>query len=263
MLVLGTDWNTVSSLATGVGTLVLAVATFASVRSANRSARVAEEALLEQRQPVFSSSRFDDAAQKAMFVERHWVRAEGGRGAAEYANGNVYLAISLRNVGAGIGVCQAWAVCPGLRSAARSPQPRPDSAFRAQTRDLFIPPGDVGIWQGAIREVEDPDYAGIVEAVQTREPISIELLYSDQVGGQRTITRFGLVPAGDDSWLAISSRHWFLDRPGPRSEREIQERSEVIFRSIEAAEAEAAAEAAAAQSDRRESAPVAPEHVSE
>lgn len=39
------DWTTVSSLATGVGTLVLAIATFASVRSANRSARVAQEAL--------------------------------------------------------------------------------------------------------------------------------------------------------------------------------------------------------------------------
>jgi hypothetical protein len=263
MLVLGTDWATISSLATAGGTLVLAVATFASVRSANRSARIAEEALLEQRQPVFTSSRFDDAAQKVMFVERHWVRAEGGRGAAEYANGNVYLAISLRNVGAGIGVCQSWAVCSGLLTAARAPGPRPESAFRAQTRDLFIPPGDVGVWQGALREIDDPDYASIVEAVQAREPISIELLYSDQVGEQRTITRFGLIPAREDMWLAISSRHWFLDRPGPRSDEEIAARTEVIFRSIDAAEAEAAAEAAAAQSDGDDSAPVVPERVSE
>ena len=36
------DWVTISSLATAGGTLVLAVATFSSVRSANRSARVAE-----------------------------------------------------------------------------------------------------------------------------------------------------------------------------------------------------------------------------
>ena len=36
------EWQTVSSLATGVGTLVLAVATFSAVRSANRSARVAD-----------------------------------------------------------------------------------------------------------------------------------------------------------------------------------------------------------------------------
>jgi hypothetical protein len=32
------DWATISSLATAFGTLVLAVATFASIRSANRSA---------------------------------------------------------------------------------------------------------------------------------------------------------------------------------------------------------------------------------
>lgn len=248
MVLLATNWTTVSSLATGIGTLVLAIATFASVRSSNRSARVAEEALLEQRQPVFSSSRFDDPAQKAMFVDRHFVRPEGGRGAADYENGNVYLALSLRNVGAGIGVCQAWSVTAGLQGAARAPDHRPESEFRTQTRDLFIPPGDIGIWQGALRELDDPDYSPVVEAIQAREPISIELLYSDQVGGQRTITRFGLVPAGDDQWLAISSRHWFLDRPGPRSDAEIQARAEVIFRSVDAAEAEAAAEAAAAGS---------------
>ena len=39
------DWTTISSLTTGAGTLVLAIATFAAVRSANRAARVAEEAL--------------------------------------------------------------------------------------------------------------------------------------------------------------------------------------------------------------------------
>ena len=39
------DWVTISSLATAGGTLVLAVATFASVRSANRAARTAELAL--------------------------------------------------------------------------------------------------------------------------------------------------------------------------------------------------------------------------
>ena len=37
------DWQTISSLATAGGTLVLAVATFSAVRSANRSARIAEE----------------------------------------------------------------------------------------------------------------------------------------------------------------------------------------------------------------------------
>ena len=39
-----TNWVTISSLASAGGTLVLAVATFASVRSGNRSARTADRA---------------------------------------------------------------------------------------------------------------------------------------------------------------------------------------------------------------------------
>ena len=37
-----TDWTTIASLGTAAGTLILASATFASVRSANKVARVAE-----------------------------------------------------------------------------------------------------------------------------------------------------------------------------------------------------------------------------
>jgi hypothetical protein len=40
------DWTTISALSTAGGTLVLAAATFASVRSANRSARAAERSML-------------------------------------------------------------------------------------------------------------------------------------------------------------------------------------------------------------------------
>ena len=82
---------------------MLAVATFAAVRSSNRSARIAELALQEQRRPLFHPSRYSDPMQKISFMEGNWVRAEGGRAAIEYANGTVYMAISLRNVGSGIG----------------------------------------------------------------------------------------------------------------------------------------------------------------
>ena len=43
-VVLTIDWSTVATFATAFGTLVLAVATFAAVRSANRAARVSEAA---------------------------------------------------------------------------------------------------------------------------------------------------------------------------------------------------------------------------
>ena len=60
------DVATLSNLATALGTLVLAVATFASIRSANRSARVAERALLQTLKPVLVPSRVTDPAEKLM-----------------------------------------------------------------------------------------------------------------------------------------------------------------------------------------------------
>ena len=240
MLPLATDWPTIASLATAGGTLVLALATFASVRSANRSARIAEIALQEQRQPVFSASRYEDPVQKLMFVEGHWVRAEGGQGVAEHTNGNVYLAMSLRNVGAGIGVCQGWIATAGLRPTGMVPFHASESEFRTQSRDLYIPAGDVGMWQGALRDQSDPAFTDVASSIDAREPISIELLYSDQVGGQRTVTRFSLIPVGEeDTWLVSVNRHWFLDRPGPRSDREAQLAADAILRQVETAEAEA------------------------
>jgi hypothetical protein len=236
------DWPTISSLATAAGTLVLAAATFASVRSANRSARVAEVALMEHRRPVLVQSRHDDAEQKIMFLGGHWMRVAGGRAAAERVDNNVFLAISLRNVGAGIGVLQGWAARVGLYTS--SMDHAPEHEFMPQTRDLYIPAGDIGLWQGALRDPHDDTGAVVAaererhrerlglspsdeeqaaktvalvgDAVSRRETISVELLYSDQVGGQRTISRFNLVPAGDDAWLATIGRHWYLDQPGPR-----------------------------------------------
>ena len=242
MLHAAADWATISSLATALGTLVLAVATFAAVRSSNRSARLAEVALQEQRRPVLVPSRFDDPVQKIMFVEGHWVRAAGGRAVAEHVDGNVYLAISLRNVGSGIGVCQGWVVSAGQQTSRTAPSHKPEDEFRLQSRDLYVPAGDIGMWQGALRDHQDPICAAVAHAIDAREPLSIELLYSDQVGEQRTITRFGLTPYGEENdWIASVNRHWFLDRPGPRSDEDTEAAQERILRSLEAAREEAEA----------------------
>jgi hypothetical protein len=233
MLPFGADWATISSLATAGGTLVLAVATFASVRSANRAARISEAALQEQRRPVFAPSRFDDPGQKIMFVDRHWVKAEGGRAAAEHVDGTVYLAVSLRNVGSGIGVCQGWYVRAGMATIASAPTHAPLEEFRRQSRDLYIPAGDIGMWQGALRNPDDRVRAQLIEAIEAGEPIILELLYSDLTGGQRTITRFGLTPA-QDVWIANMNRHWYLDWAGPRAEAELLEAQEAVRRDREA-----------------------------
>ena len=67
------DWVTISSLATAGGTMVLALATFSSVRSANRSARIAEQSLLVGLRPVLVPSRPEDPPERVTFVERGFV----------------------------------------------------------------------------------------------------------------------------------------------------------------------------------------------
>jgi hypothetical protein len=235
------NWTTISSLATAAGTLVLSFATFAAVRSSNRSARIAEAALQEQRRPLLAPSRLEDPKQKIMFLEGNWVSASGGHGALEHIDGAVFLAISLRNVGSGIAVCQGWAVRPGAASLLNAASHVPLEEFRLQARDLYIPAGDIGMWQGALRNPDDQVRADVVAAIETGQQITIELLYSDQIGRQRTISRFGMVNAGD-SWLATLSRHWYLDWDGPRPENQSFAAAEVILRDREAAAQRRAAE---------------------
>ena len=98
-----TDWTTIASLATAGGTLVLALATFASVRSANRSARLAEYSMQIGIRPLLMPSRLEDVAQKIMWGDEHWALLEGAGATVELVDGNVYLAMSLRNSGSGIG----------------------------------------------------------------------------------------------------------------------------------------------------------------
>ncbi len=152
-LLASVEWSTVATLATAVGTLVLAVATFASVRSANRAARVAEAAFHANLRPVLVTSRLQDPMQKIRWVDDHWAHLDGGQGSAELVDGSIYLAISLRNVGSGLAVPIGWSV------SARAPGPEvpheDPSSFRTQTRDLCIAPDDVGFWHAAIRDADD------------------------------------------------------------------------------------------------------------
>jgi len=191
---------------------VLAVATFASVRSANRAARVAELSLREQLRPVLVNSNLDDPVQKIMFAGGHWVTAAGGEASVEAADGIVYLAISVRNVGSGIAALEGWHPWSELQYASQGPAP-PES-FRSTTRDLLIPPGGMGLWQGALRDSSEDIHHQIGAAVSERRPFSIDVLYTDHVGAERTISRFALIP-GDDRWMTSVSKHWNLDRPGP------------------------------------------------
>jgi hypothetical protein len=210
------DWVTISSLATAGGTLVLAGATFASVRSANRAARVAEVSLLAGLRPLLLPSRMQDASQKIGFADDHFVHAPGGGGVAEVVDGSVYLAISLRNVGSGIAVLHGWHLEPSRQLSTAAPDHVPLDAFHRLTRDLYVAPGDVGFWQGALRDPATEEAQAARVAIEARQTLTVELLYGDHVGGQRIVTRFALMPREDVGWIVAVGRHWNIDQPDPR-----------------------------------------------
>jgi hypothetical protein len=214
------DTSTIASLATAGGTLVLALATFSSTRSANRATRVSEQALKVGLRPVLFNARPQDPPQKVGYVDDHWLVLRDGLAAVQESAQNLYLAIPLRNVASGLAVLHGWYLWPRRVSAGTPPPPIED--FRLLARDLYVPAGDISFWQAALRDPGDPLYGPLREAIQARTAMNIDLLYGDHEGGQRTITRFYVTPRphaaeGETSlWICSTTRHWNLDRDDPR-----------------------------------------------
>ncbi|HEX6952536.1 MAG TPA: hypothetical protein VF124_07060 [Gaiellaceae bacterium] len=218
------DWVTISALASAGGTLVLAGVTVASVRSANRAARVAEQSLLAGQRPLLVPSRLEDPAVKVGFQDDVWFSVPGGQGIAEARDAADYFVISVRNVGAGIAVLHGWHLLPELvleRGAHVDPPPLEE--FTTLTRDLYVAPGDVGFWQGSFRDPSSDRYRAARRAVEAQQRMGVDILYGDFEGGQRMISRFMLTPHETENgrvhWFASVGRHWSVDRPEPR-ERE-------------------------------------------
>jgi hypothetical protein len=213
-----TDWVTISALASAGGTLVLAGVTVASVRSANRAARVAEQSLLAAQRPLLVQSRTNDPTQKAGFADDVWLIARGGQGDARATDQAIYFAIGIRNVGTGIAVLHGWHLFPALELRPDD-TPTPLEDFTMLSRDLYVAPEDVGFWQGAFRDPSSNDFRDARRAVEEPHRIGVDILYGDFEGGQRVITRFLLSPREVDDelrWFAGVGRHWNVDRPQPR-----------------------------------------------
>ncbi len=218
---LAVDWPTIASLATAGGTLVLALATFSSVRFGQRSTRIAERstalaerALLLGLRPVLAPSRVTDPPELVRFSEGRMVSVEGGLAAVEREGENYYFVIGLRNVGNGLAVLQAWRLL-ARRPDIDTPHAAPEE-HRQQTRDLYVPAGDTGFWQGAVREADDPFRDRLHEAFEANGILTVDLLYGDHEGGQLTITRFILTREQDGHWHPGVVRHWPLEAINPR-----------------------------------------------
>jgi hypothetical protein len=229
--------ESIASLTTAAGTLVLAVATFGSTRTANRASRIAERSLLATLRPVLVHAELGDPRQKIGYADQHWVHVDGPEAVFDLAEPKdvIYLAFGLRNVGSGIAILQGWYPTP---YRVLGPQQHPPvDEFRPLTRALYVPPGGLGFWQGALRDPAEPAFTDLAKAAESAQPVTIDVLYSDMNGGQRTITRLSILPTqynhpdqkrrpnqpvtpsqpGNQDhrplWIASIGTHWLLDEP--------------------------------------------------
>ena len=211
------DWVTISSLATAGGTLVLAVATFSSVRSANRAARTAERSLMVGLRPVLIPSREDEPVEHVRFGDDHRFKIPGHGGVIEVHDGRVYMGLGLRNAGSGLAVLHGWYAQPYVRGMGQQIPPDP-ADFHRQQLDLYIPAGGDGFWQGAIRDETDKQHGPLCAAADKGQRIVIDLIYGDHEGGQRAMVRFSLVVADVDGEGRFANvlRYWNLDFDDPR-----------------------------------------------
>lgn len=200
------DWATIASVATATGTMVLAVATYAAVRSANRSTRIAEKSLQLSLQPVLVPSRPEDPPERVTFLEGFAIEAPGGGAAIEAREGNLFVVVPLRNVGSGLAVVRAGHVSAG-RPGRDDPRPSAD-AFRQLQRDIYVPPGELGYWQIGIRADDDPFHAAVDAAARDGHPITVTLIYSNHFGGHETVSQFVVARGEDGAWITSGTRHW-------------------------------------------------------
>jgi hypothetical protein len=216
------EWSTLAEVGTAAGTLVLAAATFAAVRSANRTAKAAEQTLLAAQRPALVTAEPEDPAQDVLFADERLFSVGGGVGLVHRDCDVIYLAVTLRNVGTGLAVLQGYRLeADGADRLAASPlaatrhmrgdRPPPTSEFRRQQRDLYVAAGRAGFWQAALRDVEDPLHRSTSEAIATGGRITIDVLYGDHDDGQQSVTRIVLLPGEGDNWRADVTRHWRLD----------------------------------------------------
>jgi hypothetical protein len=219
-----TDWLLLADLGTAAGTLILAGATFVAVRASVRTATLAERTLLAGQHPVLAPAGPDDPTASVQFADGVVFPVGHGQPLVQREAGIIYLAIPLRNVGAGLAVLHGYRLqgesathlsedSRGVAQHLRGDPPPPLGTFSPQQRDLLISTTRAGFWQAALRDPEAVLYEEITQAIETRGRITVDMLYGDHEGGQPSATRFVLLPEAD-SWRCDAVRYWRLS-PSP------------------------------------------------
>lgn len=164
--------------------------------------------------PLLMPSRIEDPEQPVGFSDEFRVTVPGGGASVDATDGVIHLTLSLRNAGSGLAVLDGWWV---NISQKHCKEHAPLTSFTKHGRDLYVAPGEHGFWQGALRDPDAAIYSEVREAIREQKHFTVELLYGDLEGGQRTISRFSFLPPMEGiGWSCAVSRHWHLDAPDPR-----------------------------------------------
>ena len=170
---------------------------------------------------MLTTPRRDDPALEVQFADGRVFETGWGDALVRCETGIIYLALHLRNGGAGVAHLAGYRLEPesapsvtddprGLARHRRGdPAPEP-SAFTEQQRDLYITAGDLGFWQAALRDPTAELYTAMSGAVTSLGRVTIDVLYGDIEDGQSTITRFVLLPSEQDKWRYDVTHRWRL-----------------------------------------------------
>ena len=217
-----TAWGTWAEVGTALGTLGLAGATFSSVRSSSRTARIAERALLASQRPVLAPSgpgrsRRSGAVRGRAGLRpprRQTARRTSRAGSSTWPSRSATLGRESRCSRAyHLQAESADHVArdpKGVARHRRGDTPPGITSFAPQQRDLLISTGRVGFWQAALRDPGAPLFAATAEALDTAGRITVDILYGDHEGGQPTITRLVLLPDDASVWRCDATRYWNL-----------------------------------------------------
>src|SRR5439155_26018284 len=133
------------------------------------------------------------------------IAVPGGRAAIEIVDDNLYVVLSVRNVGSGIAVLHGGVVYPRRERPVSRDVP-PLESFRLLTRDIYIPPGDVGFWQIAFRD-DTEERRELLAGVEAGL-LAADVLYGDFEGGQRAVVRYAIGREDDGAWHLTTVSHW-------------------------------------------------------
>ena len=207
------DWTTVAALATALGTLVLAIATFASVRSSNRSIRLAEASMQIGIRPLLMPSRPEDTTQTILWGDEHRAQLEGAAAVVEAEGTTSTWRCRCATPGRDRG---DTGVAPRVARRRCRPSPCRARGVPAPTARPLHRQRRHGVLAGSAPR---PGRRRVRRGRADRElprRFLVELLYTDHEGGQRTIGQFVVGPREDGGWMCSMVRHWYLDRPDPR-----------------------------------------------